>query len=226
MQLDSKIIELASEDYEAEISWTRLIQEFDQTWLPGSKFTEQFGEAGEPLELGELNALTDRYINEKGVHRLEATSTLAIAYLNKYLKQLEVNVRLLNSGSIDALQFPRLRFLYRVVKWCFAPIVLLLLNQSVLALVFATLLVLIFIASKFSNASDTIRFNRQIRVLKLARQEIRDGSIDIQTTISYLVGLSPAFIANGRPIRLLRQLENELRSQRENTDANIDEQYD
>jgi hypothetical protein len=213
MQLDSKIIELASEDYEAEISWTRLIQEFDQTWLPGSKFTEQFGEAGGPLELGELNALTDRYINEKGVYRLEATGTLAIAYLNKYLKQLEVNVRLLNSGSIDALQFPRLRFLYRVVKWCFAPIVLLLLNQSVLALVFATLLVLIFIASKFSNASDTIRFNRQIRVLKLARQEIRDGSIDVQSTISHLLALAPAFVANGRLFRLLRQLEHELQTQ-------------
>ena len=127
---------------------------------------------------------------------------------------------------MDALQYPYLVYPYRLLKWCFLPIGLYFFDLPLFSAAVAIVMLPILFASRMLFLQDRTRRFREIRVLKLARQEIRDGSIDIQTTISYLVGLSPAFIANGRPIRLLRQLENELRSQRENTDVNIDEQHD
>ena len=42
-----------------------------------------YAEAGQSLELSELNALTDSYFKEKSGHESLATATLAVTYLNK-----------------------------------------------------------------------------------------------------------------------------------------------
>ena len=176
--------------------------------------------------MSELNALTDSYFKEKSGHESSATATLAVAYLNKYIKYAEANVRCLKSGSMDALQYPYLVYPYRLLKWCFLPTVLYFLDLPLFSAAVAIVMLPILYASRMLFLQDRTRRFREIRVLKVARQEIRDSSIDIPTTISYLVGISPAFLANGRPIRLLRQLEQELYSQREIVDGNLAEQQD